>query len=62
MEHPSLGSILSPNCDCAECTDIDWDAPCINCNWGSIAGRPQRDCCGCHDPDCVCDSQLGGII
>ena len=38
-----------PDCDCIECTEmIDWDAPCPECI-GSAEGRPQRDCCGCHD-------------
>ena len=34
---------LTADCECMECSSIDWDAPCPNC------GLPQRDCCGCHE-------------
>jgi hypothetical protein len=53
---------LRPDCDCIECTDIDWDAPCPNClDIGSASGRPQRDCCGCHQPEHDEDCEHYGI-
>ncbi len=50
---------LSPECSCTECVEIDWDAPCENCNFGSIAGRLQRDCCGCHESEHYDDCESG---
>ena len=51
---------LRADCDCMECSDIDWDAPCLECS-GSAAGRPQRDCCGCHQPEHYEDCEHYGV-
>lgn len=37
------GCKLSSECSCTKCVEIDWDAPCVNCD------LPQRECCGCHE-------------
>ena len=48
----TIWHFLDPECTCEDCIDIDWDAPCPNClDIGSASGRPQRDCCGCHQGD-----------
>ena len=39
IDDPKFGA-LNPDCPCDECTEIDWDAQCINCSLKA------RDCFG----------------